>query len=290
MGLSHPEQPLRITAIDNALTQAGLYKIITKYEAPLVTYEQLLRAHDPKYIDYIFNLSPKKGLVFIDPDTAMNPFTLTAAQRAAGALVYAVDLVMNNQATAVFCNIRPPGHHAEKSRAMGFCFFNNIAIGVLHALNHYHLKRVAIVDFDVHHGNGTEDILKNDERVLFCSSFEHPFYPFAGANTKSNHIINIPLHAGTSGKEFREKVTQQWLPHIEEFRPEIIFFSAGFDAYREDFLADLLLDEEDYAWITQQVKIIADKVCQGRMISTLEGGYNLEGLGSCAVAHVKNLL
>jgi acetoin utilization deacetylase AcuC-like enzyme len=290
MGFSHPEQPARILAIEQALVRTGLDKILKKYDAPFVTREQLLRVHSEKYINYIFNSAPNTGLFPLDADTWMNPYTLAAAQRAAGALVHAVDLVMSKEVSSAFCNIRPPGHHAERTRAMGFCFFNNIAVGVAHALEHHHLNRIAIIDFDVHHGNGTEDIFKNEERVLFCSSFEHPFYPFKGADTISDHIINIPLKAGTAGHVFREKVEQLWLPRVKKFNPEMIFFSAGFDAYHEDYLADLMLVEEDYFWITQQIKKIATDTCEGRMVSTLEGGYNLEGLGRCAVAHIKGLM
>lgn len=283
MGPSHPEQPARLLAIENAVTKAGLK--LNRYSAPLVTHEQLLRVHPENYIQHILQSSPQKDLIPLDPDTWMNPFTLQAALRAAGAVVMAVDLVMQKQVRSAFCNVRPPGHHAERNQAMGFCFFNNIAVGVAHALAHYNLKRVAIVDFDVHHGNGTEDIFKNEERVLLLSSFEHPFYPFSGADTKSNHIINIPLSAGTSGKLFQKKVTELWLEPLKQFQPELIFFSAGFDAYAKDMMSDLSFVESDYAWVTRAVK----NVCDVGMISSLEGGYMLEGLGQCVVAHLNEL-
>ena len=202
MGEAHPEQPARIQVITDELIATGLDLILKKYLAPLVTREQLLRVHDVNYIDSIFHLAPQAGLVALDPDTFMNPYTLKAAQRAAGAAVLGVDLVMSGEVKAAFCNVRPPGHHAEKDKAMGFCFFNNVAVGVAHALDHYKLERVAIVDFDVHHGNGTENIFHNDERVLLCSSFQHPFYPFSGFDTKNDHIMNLPLPAGTTGKVF----------------------------------------------------------------------------------------
>ena len=290
MGISHPEQPARIVAIENELIRSGLEPLLEKHTSPMVTREQLIRAHAPDYVDYIFQASPQIGMVALDPDTSMNPYTLNAAMRAAGALVYAVDLVMDGKIKAAFCNVRPPGHHAERAHAMGFCFFNNIAVGVAHALAHHKLSRIAIIDFDVHHGNGTENIFSNEARVLLCSSFEHPFYPFCGADTVSNHIINIPLPARATGTLFRQEVEKKWLQQVREFKPELIFFSAGFDAYKDDFLADLLFVESDYAWITQEIKKIAEASCQGRMISTLEGGYNLDGLGRCAAAHIRALL
>lgn len=288
MGPDHPERPQRIIAIDTALKQSGLLNKLKPYLAPQATHEQLLRVHTADYLNSIVATAPQPNqseLVSLDPDTWMNAHTLTAAYHAAGAVVLAVDLVMRDEVQAAFCNVRPPGHHAEKNRAMGFCFFNNIAVGVAHALTQHQLTKVAIVDFDVHHGNGTEDIFKDDDRVLFCSSFEHPFYPYSGANTHKPHILNIPLPAGTNSELFREKV-QSWFAKLEAFKPELIFFSAGFDAHADDVMADILLKADDYAWITREVKLIADKVCQGRLISALEGGYALEALGQSAVAHV----
>lgn len=290
MGDSHPECPARLSTIKDALIRQNLDPLLQHYDAPLATREQILRAHDQTYVDTIFQIAPETGFIALDPDTSMNPHTLTAALRAAGAAIYAVDLVMANTVTSAFCNVRPPGHHAEHAKAMGFCFFNNLAIGVTHALTQYQLQRVAIVDFDVHHGNGTEDIFKDDNRVLFCSSFEHPFYPFTGAETVSDHILNIPLPAGTESNEFRSQVEKHWFAAIKDFKPELIFFSAGFDAHREDFLADLMLTEEDYFWLTKKINQIAQSCCHGRMISLLEGGYNLEALGRSAVAHIKGLL
>ncbi len=289
MGFDHPEQPNRLRAIQTELIISGLDAHLKHYEAPAVTREQLLRVHDADYIEEIFQIAPKEGLVAIDPDTLMNPYTLQAALHAAGSTVCGVDLVMKKEVNAAFCNVRPPGHHAERARAMGFCFFNNIAVGVAHALEQYKLKRVAIIDFDVHHGNGTENIFLNDERVMLCSSFQHPFYPFAGADTESDHIINLPLPAGTAGDEFFQKVVERWVPAVEKFEPEMIFFSAGFDAHIQDELAHLRLEVEDYAWITRKFKDIADRFCEGRMVSTLEGGYSLEVLGACVAAHIAEL-
>jgi acetoin utilization deacetylase AcuC-like enzyme len=290
MGTFHPEQPARLAAIEQALIRAGLDKSLLKWEAPLATREQLLRVHEAGYIDDIVAHSPTQGLIPLDPDTAMNPYTLQAALRAAGAVVLAVDAVLQGKTDAVFCNVRPPGHHAERARAMGFCFFNNVAVGVAHALERYGLHRVAIVDFDVHHGNGTEDIFNQEKRVLFCSSFQHPFYPGSGADTHSEHIINLPLASGTTGQVFRERARAVWFKAIAAFKPELIFFSAGFDAYAHDEMANLQLMPDDYAWLTQEVKKITADSTQGRVIPVLEGGYDLEGLGQCALAHIQALL
>ncbi|ASQ45775.1 histone deacetylase family protein [Legionella clemsonensis] len=290
MGAFHPEQPARLKVIEEAVSNSDLHHQLRYYQAPLAEREHLLRVHDKDYVDYIFRISPAEGMVSLDPDVMMNPHSLTAALRAAGAVIYGVELIMNEAVDAVFCNVRPPGHHAEHNRAMGFCLFNNIAIGVAHALEQYNLKRIAIIDFDVHHGNGTEDIFQKEERVLYCSTFQHPFYPYSGAATYSQHILNIPLPAGATGELFREKVEEFWLQQIEQFAPDMIFFSAGFDAYYQDDMANLMLRTEDYQWITQKIKQIADKHCQGRMLSALEGGYYLNDLGACVVAHLRGLL
>lgn len=289
-GKYHPEQPARLQAINDELIRTRLNDILKYYSAPTVTYEQLLRVHDKTYIDFIFSRSPQHGLISLDPDTWMNPFTLQAALRAAGSLILGTDLLMSGEINSSFCNIRPPGHHAERSKAMGFCLFNNVAVGVAHALEHHQLKRVAIIDFDVHHGNGTENIFQHDKRVLYCSSFESPFYPFSGTDTQSEHIINIPLPAGTTGQIFRKKVEECWFEKIDQFKPEMIFFSAGFDGYIQDIMSDFLLTEDDYTWLTQNIKQIADNTCQGRIVSTLEGGYDLQGLGRCVAAHIRALL
>jgi acetoin utilization deacetylase AcuC-like enzyme len=243
MGKHHPEQPARLQVIDDELCKIGLNNILKHYSAPLATREQLLRVHDEKYIESLFASSPSQGLIPLDPDTWMNSHTLQAALRAAGAAVLSVELIMANEIDVAFCNVRPPGHHAEKAKAMGFCFFNNVAVGAAHALEHHNLKRIAIIDFDVHHGNGTENIFQHDNRVLYCSSFESPFYPFSGTDTKSKHIINIPLPAGTTGNIFREKV-ECWFEKIIRFLPEMIFFSAGFDGYIHDEMSDFLLRED----------------------------------------------
>lgn len=290
MGSHHPESPARLSAIQDRLIASGLDLVLQHHNAPLATREQLCRVHDADYVEQIFRLSPQQGHVEIDPDTSMNPHTLTAALRAAGAMVLGVDLVMSGKNSAAFCNTRPPGHHAEHNKAMGFCIFNNIAVGAAHALHDYNLERVAIVDFDVHHGNGTEDIFKDEPKVLLCSIFQHPFYPYTGSDTRSEHIINVPLPAGTDSKKFREAVTSHWLPKLEAFQPELILISAGFDTHIEDEMSGLHLVEEDYDWVTTQIKTIADKYAQGRIVSTLEGGYALSALGRSAAAHIKALL
>jgi acetoin utilization deacetylase AcuC-like enzyme len=289
MGATHPECPARLRAIDDQLIASGLGNFLLHADAPLVTREQLERVHSPGYLDAIESASPHTGLAHVDPDTAMCPDTLKAAQRAAGAAVAATDTVMGGQAQAAFCSVRPPGHHAERSRAMGFCFFNNVAVAAAHALEQYGLKRVAIADFDVHHGNGTEDIFRDDPRVLMISTFQHPFYPYSGIEGRSDRMINIPLAAYSGGKEFRAAVETHWLPALARFEPEMLFISAGFDAHREDDMAMMRFVEADYAWVTQQLKTVADRFAQGRIVSLLEGGYALHALGRSAVAHIKAL-
>jgi acetoin utilization deacetylase AcuC-like enzyme len=289
MGDFHPEQPARLVSIKEAVIHSDLSSVITYYDAPLAKRKHLLQVHDKDYIDYIFQMAPAEGLIPLDPDVWMNPHSLKSALRAAGAAVYAAELLMEKKENIVFCNIRPPGHHAEKDKAMGFCIFNNIAIAAAHLLQNFALNRVAIIDFDVHHGNGTENIFKDDDRVLYCSSFQHPFYPFAGADTRNNHIINIPLTANTSSDIYRDLVEKFWFKQIEKFAPDIILVSAGFDAYYQDEMANLLLTANDYFWLSQNIKIIADHVCEGRILSVLEGGYHLKGLGECVVAHLKGL-
>ncbi|MEW5944543.1 MAG: histone deacetylase family protein [Pseudomonadota bacterium] len=289
MGPYHPESPARLRAVEDQLIASGLFPLLQHHDAPLASREQIERVHAPAYVDEIFARSPAHGMVYLDPDTAMNPHTLQAALRAAGGAVLAVDLVMAGKAKNAFCNVRPPGHHAESTRAMGFCIFNNVAVGVAHALEEHGLTRVTIADFDVHHGNGTEEIFRNDPRVMLCSTFQHPFYPHCGADTVSDHIINVPLPAGTDGAGFREAVRRRWLPELERFKPEMVFFSAGFDAHRDDEMAGLRLVEADYQWVTEQVKAIAEKYAQGRIVSVLEGGYELSALGRSAAAHIKAL-
>jgi acetoin utilization deacetylase AcuC-like enzyme len=289
MGAHHPESPARIHAIEDQLISSGLLHYLQHHDAPSATREQLLRVHDDAYIASIEYSVPSQGIVHLDGDTALNPFSYQAALRAAGAVVLGVDLVMSKKVENAFCNIRPPGHHAERARAMGFCIFNNIAVGAAHALLHHGLQRVAIADFDVHHGNGTEEIFQDEPRVMLCSTFQHPFYPYSGADSGNEHIINVPLSAGTGGEEFRAAVTRHWLPALEHFKPELLLISAGFDAHRDDDMAMLNLTEPDYVWVTDTLKNVAGKYAHGRIVSALEGGYELHALGRSALAHIKVL-
>ncbi|HET7784808.1 MAG TPA: histone deacetylase family protein [Myxococcales bacterium] len=286
----HPERPERLAAIDDRLIASRLDAVIQRHDAPLATREQLLRVHDAAYVDAIERLAPSQGIVELDPDTAMNPHSLRAALRAAGAGILGTDLVMAGKAEAAFCAVRPPGHHAERARAMGFCFFNNVAVAAAHALEAHGLERVAVVDFDVHHGNGTEDIFRDDERVLMVSIFEHPFYPGTGLEGRSERMVNVPLAAGAGSREFRDAVVGEWLPALERFQPQMIFVSAGFDAHRDDGMAFLRLVEADYSWVTQKIHSLAAQCASGRIVSFLEGGYELDVLGRCAAAHLEALL
>lgn len=289
VGSYHPESPERLSAISDHLIAQGIDHYFVHYDAPLATFEQLMRVHSAAHLEHLKRSSPDLGLVHIDPDTAMNPHTWHAALRAAGAGVMAVDLVMAGEVHNAFCAVRPPGHHAEHSNAMGFCFFNNIAVAAKHALKVHGLTRVAIVDFDVHHGNGTEECFRNDMQVLMVSTFQHPFYPYSGTDQPAPNMINIPLPSGTGGDEFCQVVSDFWLPRLRDFKPEMIFISAGFDAHYEDDLGGLKLLEKDFSWVTEQIKQIADETAQGRIVSILEGGYVLSALARSVAAHIKVL-
>lgn len=289
MGNDHPESPARLSAIEDQLIASGIFPFLQQHDAPRVTHEQLLRVHTTEYVYGIESASPQQGVIHLDPDTIMTPYTLEAALRAAGSTILATDLVMTGRVENAFCNVRPPGHHATRDASMGFCIFNNIAVAAAHALAQYNLERVAIIDFDVHHGNGTEDIFKDDNRVMLCSTFQHPFYPYSGADSSNAHIINVPLPARTDGQVFREAVMSHWLPELTQFKPQMIFISAGFDAHREDDMANFGLVEADYIWVTQQIKSVAAKHAQRRIVSVLEGGYALHALGRSATAHIRVL-
>jgi acetoin utilization deacetylase AcuC-like enzyme len=286
MGDGHPESPQRLKSILAALASSGLAAKLQLHEAPSAERGHLERVHEPALVDFVVSTAPSRGYAYLDPDTSMNPKTLSAALHAAGAVVKATDLVMSGQAANAFCAVRPPGHHATRERPMGFCVFNNVAIGAAHALEAHGLERVAVLDFDVHHGNGTEDAFHEDPRVMLCSTFQHPYYPYSGADSGNEHIINVPLPAMTDGRGFRAAVERYWLPALEEFEPQLVFVSAGFDAHRDDPLAYLQLDDEDYRWATEQLVEVAGRHAKGRVVSTLEGGYNLEALGRCVVEHV----
>lgn len=289
-GLGHPERPERLSVIQSALERYPFQPKPQFYLAPLATIEQLNEVHEESYIKWIFSIAPKKSMISIDEDTRMNPHTLTAALYAAGSVPFAVDLLFQDKAKVVFCNVRPPGHHAEYDKAMGFCFFNNVAVGVAHAMKKYAIKRIAIIDFDVHHGNGTQNIFQKNNEVLYCSSFQHPFYPGYDSELDNDHIICVPLKAGTTGEVFREKVQAAWFDKVAAFKPELIFFSAGFDGHVDDPLANINLVKEDYVWLTKQIADIARIHCNGKMVSVLEGGYDLNALATCVPAHVEAML
>jgi len=289
MGAWHPECPERLAAIEDQLIASGIGQFLVRHDAPLATDEQLARVHPLEYVRAIRDAAPQAGTVHLDPDTAMNPFTLQAALRAAGAAVHGTDLVLRGDAEAAFCSVRPPGHHACRARPMGFCIFNNVAVAARHALEAHALQRVAIIDFDVHHGNGTEDIFSNDPRVLMASTFQHPFYPYCGTEDPATNMVNVPLAAGAGSKQFRAAVSDAWLPALDAFRPQLLVISAGFDAHAEDDMAMLALTDRDYAWVTQQVKAVADRHAGGRVVSILEGGYALPALGRSVVQHLRVL-
>ena len=289
MGAGHPEQPARLTAIEDQLIATGVASSLKRYEAPLATDEQLARVHAMQYVRAIRETAPETGIVHLDPDTAMNPHSLNAALRGAGAAVLAVDLIFQNKIQNAFCSVRPPGHHALRARSMGFCIFNNVAVAARHAVHAHGLERIAIIDFDVHHGNGTEEIFEDDPHVLMASTFQHPFYPYSGTESPASNMINVPLPAGAGSKQFHEAVTRFWLPALDEFRPELVIFSAGFDAHIEDDMAMLQLRDADYGWVTEQVKAIAERHAQGRIVSMLEGGYALSALGRSVVQHLRVL-
>jgi acetoin utilization deacetylase AcuC-like enzyme len=289
MGDIHPESPQRIGAIEDQLIASGLHGLLVHYEAPEVSREQLLRVHTSGYLAMLEAQAPRSGMVQIDQDTTLTPTTLRAARRAAGAVVLATDLVLGGAVRAAFCNVRPPGHHAEPSRAMGFCFFNNVAVGARHALAEHGIERIAIADFDVHHGNGTEAIFEGDPRVMLCSSFQHPLFPFTGHAPRGQQIISVPLDPGANGANFRAAVMDHWFPALERFQPQMLFISAGFDAHIEDDMADLRFTEADYAWVTRELMAIAERHADGRIVSTLEGGYALHALGRSATAHIRIL-
>ena len=288
-GSDHPESRQRLYAIEDALISAGLMNLLEHVDAPRATREQLCRVHSPEYLDEIEQSTPLSGLVTLDVDTVIGPDSLEAACRAAGAVVRGVDMAINNEIDTVFCAIRPPGHHAGRNRAMGFCVFNNVAVGAAHALASG-LDRVAIVDFDVHHGNGTESIFQSDERVMLCSVFQHPFYPDASLVKDSHHIIHAPLEAGAYSEEFQQTVRDHLLPALHRFKPELVLVSAGFDSHFEDCMGQLNLLDSDYHWISREIMEVAEAYAGGHVVSTLEGGYEPAALGRAVVQHVRALM
>ncbi len=286
----HPESPARLDAINDRLVASGLSDFLQHQPAREATEDDLLRVHTPAYIDFLQANVPESGYFNVDTEeTCMNPYTWQAALHAAGSGLQAIDEIMNGRARNAFCSVRPPGHHAEPARASGFCFLNNIAIGVRYAQARYGLKRVAVVDFDVHHGNGTEATFANDDSVLMCSFFQYPLFPNSGVDHPAPNMHNSPVPAYTQTETIRELVSREWLPALHAFQPEFIFISAGFDAHREDDMGQLGLVEKDYAWITGEVVDIANQYCQGRIVSMLEGGYALSALGRSVEVHVRRL-
>jgi acetoin utilization deacetylase AcuC-like enzyme len=298
MGPGHPECPERLDAIEDRLLISGVGDALERREAPQAPIADIELAHGRMHIASLRGLTD--GLreeiaaggpthAQIDPDTSLNVHTWNAALRAAGAAIAATDAVMAGEMENAFCAVRPPGHHACHDKAMGFCFFNNVAVAARYALERHGLKRVAIVDFDVHHGNGTENIVAGDQRILMASFYQHPFYPEGGAFSNASNLVNVPVPAYTKGDVVRALVMDQWLPRMEAFKPEMIFISAGFDAHREDDLGQMGLVEKDFAWITAQIKALAHRHAKGRLVSCLEGGYNLSALGRSVEAHIRVL-
>ncbi|RKW25770.1 MAG: histone deacetylase family protein [Kingella sp. (in: b-proteobacteria)] len=290
-GSLHPESPERTEAIEQALRRSGLWLLLQKIEAPDVTEVQLARVHTRRYLNDLESRLPAQGQVQINDDTFLSRHTLQAARKAAGAAVKAVDMVMRKQAKNAFCAVRPPGHHAHADKASGFCFINNVAVAAMHLIAEYRLERVAILDFDVHHGDGTQDIFADDPRVMLLSSFEYPLYPFAegelpAAAGRNPHIVNTPLKAGDGSQAFRDAVRNRWLPALEAFRPQFILLSAGFDAHKDDELAHLRLTEDDFEWLTKKIMLLANRHAKGRIVSVLEGGYHLPSLAASAKAHI----
>ena len=293
MGPGHPECPQRLDAISDHLLATGLDIALQHKDAPLATLDQLERAHSAGYVlqlkDLLEQVRDAGEPKALDPDTVACPGTWQAALRAAGAAVAATEDVLAGRAKNAFCAVRPPGHHATRDETMGFCFFNNVAVAARHALDVHGLERVAIIDFDVHHGNGTEDIVAGDDRILMCSFFQHPLYPYSGAVPKGTNMVNVPVAPYTRGPELRETIDLMWMPRLEEFRPQMVFISAGFDAHREDDLGQMGLVEADYEWITRRLLDVADRHAGGRVVSCLEGGYALSALARSVAAHLRVL-
>lgn len=292
MGAGHPENPQRLAAVAEHMSASGLLDELRCLDAPLALPADLKRVHSDSYVDLIFARAPDTGLVQLDPDTAMNPHSLNAARRAAGAGLAAVDEVMAGRSRNAFCAVRPCGHHATRALSMGFCIFNNVAVAAARALEVHGLERIAIIDFDVHHGNGTEDIFSQpawQDRVLMAGFFQHPFYPYSGTDHPAANMVNVPLAQGSNGAAARRAVEESWLPALEQFAPQMILISAGFDAHRDDLLGGMQLVESDYVWITDALLSVAARHSEGRVVSLLEGGYDLGALGRSTVAHVRAL-
>ncbi|MDH5377959.1 MAG: histone deacetylase family protein [Gammaproteobacteria bacterium] len=290
MGLGHPESPARLASVMDALRSPDLKPNLDFYQSPQASKEQLALAHEPDYIENIFASAPGFGYAWVDSSTSMNTFTLSGALHAVGALIQATDLVMQGKYQRAFCPVRPPGHHAERDRAMGFCFFNNIALAALHAQRAYGVERVAIIDFDVHHGNGTEEIISDKAGIRLFSSFQNPLFPYSGLDPLSDRCNNQAMQAGSTGLDYQDMFEREWLPQLQDFRAELYLVSAGFDAHKHDPLANINLHAGDYYWITQRIVSLANKTAEGRVISALEGGYHLEALADSVREHVKAMM
>jgi acetoin utilization deacetylase AcuC-like enzyme len=290
-GRHHPESPARLRAVLTALGEPEFARL-ERREAPEATFDDLLRAHPRHHIEHILGAVPRSGHVDIDADTVLSPASGVAALRAAGAVTAAIDAVISKEADNAFCAVRPPGHHAEPARAMGFCLFNNAAIGAIRAREIHGLARVAVIDFDVHHGNGTQAAFENDGSLFYASTHQYPLYPGTGASSEIGvgNIVNVPLPPMSGSGQFRLAMTQQIFPALDAFRPELVIVSAGFDAHRSDPLAQLLLDEADYTWVTEKLLEIAHRHAKGRLVATLEGGYDLAALAASVAAHVRVLM
>ncbi|MDP4549188.1 MAG: histone deacetylase family protein [Marinobacter sp.] len=289
MGSEHPESPERIQSILAHIAETELQQKLDWVRPEEITRDQLLMVHPESYLQQLDLMAPTRGRVFTDPDTSLMPDTLRAARLAAGGNVQAVDMVMSSQVTNAFICARPPGHHAERTKSMGFCFYNNIALAALRALNFHQLERVAIIDFDVHQGNGTADIVGGDERIMMCSSFQHPLYPHSHVHRQPDNIINAPIEANCSSAEYRKRVEATWLKKLQDFRPQLVLVSAGFDGHRLDPMAEMNLETEDYRWLTEMIVSVASDHANDRVISTLEGGYHLRALGESVTAHLEVL-
>ena len=291
-GAGHPERPDRLRAVEQALEHEK-FQMLARVQAPEAEIDSIALCHPRDFIEEIRDASPKDGMVRIDSDTVMSPGTYEAAIRAVGGAMMAVDEVMTKKASNAFVAMRPPGHHAEAVRPMGFCLFNSIAIAARHARKKYGVERVAIVDFDVHHGNGTQEIFWSDPSVMYCSTHEMPLYPGTGAKSERgthDNIVNAPLRAGDDGERFREAVESALIPRLRTFAPGLLMISAGFDAHARDPLANLNLVEDDFGWVTRKLMDVADETCEGRVVSLLEGGYDLQGLAGSVDAHVTALM
>jgi acetoin utilization deacetylase AcuC-like enzyme len=290
-GAHHPESPARLRAVLAALS-GPQFAGIERREAPEAAVDDLLRVHPRRHVERILGAVPKSGQVALDADTVLSPASGRAALHAAGAVTAAVDAVVARQAGNAFCAVRPPGHHAEPDRAMGFCLFNNAAVGALRARDVHGLDRVAVVDFDVHHGNGTQAAFEEDEDLFYASTHQYPLYPGTGAASETGvgNIVNVPLRPMSGSGPFRRAFGERVLPALDEFRPKLLIISAGFDAHRSDPLAQLMLDESDYVWVTEKLVELAARHAQGRLVSTLEGGYDLAALSASAAAHLQVLM